>query len=117
MGRNMERREVFLPVGRFRVLGFGCSSWVAAQGKPSGRLSANFDRKNCTPFVAVFRNERADAYTYYAGGQVETITNGGTNGYLYDADGTRVVKGGITTWSCNPAAYATHSLMVSISQT
>jgi RHS repeat-associated protein len=46
-------------------------------------------------------------YLYDAEGRICAVTNtalAGTTmtGYLYDADGTRVAKGAITSWSCDP---------------
>jgi RHS repeat-associated protein len=44
-------------------------------------------------------------YLYDAEGRicaVENLTVGTMTGYIYDADGTRVAKGSITSWSCDP---------------
>jgi hypothetical protein len=50
-------------------------------------------------------NDNANQYLYDAEGRicaVRNLTVGVMTGYIYDAGGTRVAKGSITAWSCNP---------------
>jgi len=59
-------------------------------------------------------SDGANQYLYDAEGRICAVWNsvtGSMAGYLYDADGNRVSKGSITTWSCNPttAQYQTQS--------
>jgi uncharacterized protein RhaS with RHS repeats len=54
-------------------------------------------------------NDNKNAYLYDAEGRICAVANTPVSGfttytgYLYDADGTRVAKGAITSWSCDPS--------------
>jgi RHS repeat-associated protein len=54
-------------------------------------------------------SDAAHSYLYDADGRICAVSSPSVNGmtimtgYLYDADGTRVAKGTITAWSCDPS--------------
>ena len=52
-------------------------------------------------------NDGANKYLYDGEGRlcaVQSLTSGGMTEYIYDAEGQRVMKGTISTFSCNPAS-------------
>lgn len=50
-------------------------------------------------------NDNLNQYLYDAEGRICAVSSrvGGATGYIYGADGTRVAKGTITSWSCDPS--------------
>jgi YD repeat-containing protein len=54
-------------------------------------------------------NDGAHQYLYDAEGRICAVYSNPVagistmTGYLYDADGTRIAKGSITAWSCDPS--------------
>lgn len=80
---------------------------VAGGSPPSydaaGNVTCDSYNATSTPPQCLGPNQ----YLYHAEGRecaVENLLNGGAmTGYLYDAEGNRVAKGTITSWSCNTA--------------
>ena len=82
------------------------TSW--AQYNSSNRMTAthlNTNQANGYDLAGDVTNDGAHDYLYDGEGRICAVHNqlaGTMTGYLYDADGTRVAKGTITSWSCDP---------------
>jgi RHS repeat-associated protein len=97
----------------------GAAACTAAGGASFNNAWASYNAKNQitgTPTGAPAYDpsgagnviaDSVNQYLYDAEGRICAVKNiavGTMTGYIYDAGGTRVAKGSITAWSCNPAA-------------
>ena len=87
-------------------------SWASYTTTNTNRMdstSLNTNQKNYYDAAGNVTNDGLNAYFYDPEGRICAVSetyNGTTfmTGYLYDAEGTRIAKGPITTWgSCDPA--------------